>query len=341
MAGCFQIVLADREGEVAEKAADVVRRRPRERFLVAAWRHLLRDYPHDLLEALLRALVDTLGSETVRRAWPESAWAVAWFEHPRLAQGALATYEAHPRREPFDAYLGRAGVSAEEGGGLWREAWRLLLAHGTRGALVAQPSGVLEDRLIRGGWGLEDRVRFGRHYLVTIPGPGEWVEPILEWVLASFGEPATPDSRLRHQDPFWEPLPATVKEAFRRWLLTREVVRFFEGERAEFWKHYVQEGNVRDVRLILDGQGFMLDFGGFGVIEFKQIGNAAYLYPREVFRAYWAEADRLTRPEAFKDRRRTLKGHWGYRGGDGRIIHSGDWRPWARYLIDHLIGRIT
>ena len=107
----------------------------------------------------------------------------------------------------------------------------------------------------------------------------------------------------------------------------QEVVElFFEGERADFWRPYVESAKVKDVQQIISGDGFMLDFGEFGVVEFKNKGNAAYVYPKHVFVEFWGRGKfGANNPEHFKDISRTIKGTakspW-----DGRILHFEKWQ---------------
>ena len=113
---------------------------------------------------------------------------------------------------------------------------------------------------------------------------------------------------------------------------------FFEGDRAEFWRSYVNSAKVQDVNKILAGEGFMLNFGHFGVIEFKNVGNAAYIYPSDVFNKFWKSANFGTNsPSHFKDGTKTVRSKklptW-----DGRIIHHTGWQDTAKERIDILMA---
>ena len=90
--------------------------------------------------------------------------------------------------------------------------------------------------------------------------------------------------------------------------MIEEVESFFEGERADFWRIYVEENKVRDVKNILAGEGFMLDFGRFGVIEFKNVGNAAHIYPESEFKKFWDGAAFWTNTAShFKNTAKTVR----------------------------------
>lgn len=339
--GCFRIAVVDREGSVAEKAARIVGLRPRPAYLNEGWRLLCREYPHPLLETLVRGLVSVFGREGLAKELGDRSWTLGWLENPDLGEGLLAHYERS--MEPsmagkgMDAYLDSAAVESSHG--LFVEGWRQLLSRGSRAALQREaPSRVLEQ-LTSPSWRATDRAVFGQHYLVELRHLENWFEPVLQWIRERFGDPASTGGKGRHEDPFWHPVPDPVKAEFRRWTLRRRIETFFEGERAQFWRTYVDENRVRDVREILDGQGFMLDFGDFGVVEFKEIGNAAYVYPSAVFRRYWMRAEELVSPGMFKDRDRTLP-TWRWNGvDDGRILHHDGWQEKARERLTRHLGR--
>ena len=160
----------------------------------------------------------------------------------------------------------------------------------------------------------------------------------MELIEQKYGGPLAENEGNDIETPFWRTVPTSIKEEFRIWRMLRRISEFFEGERADFWRPYVEQRSVTRVREILDSEGFMLDFGNFGVIEFKRVGNAAYIYPSSSFRRFWDEAHRGTHPSDFKRKEETIsRGEFHY--GGGRIIHSGDWQYQASLFIDRLLKR--
>ncbi|MBW2031942.1 MAG: hypothetical protein JRJ31_23075, partial [Deltaproteobacteria bacterium] len=166
---------------------------------------------------------------------------------------------------------------------------------------------------------------FCQHYLNALHQKVKWNDRILRFIKKKYGPPADQDSRDHMETPFWAKVEVGAKKAFKTWLMLVRIDEFFEGVRADFWRHYVKAGNVVDVKKILNGDGFMLDFGKFGVVEFKNIGNAAYIYPTEVFRGFWKKADYVSYGVQFKDRIKTIR-HRSIPGWGGRIIHKGNWQ---------------
>ena len=119
----------------------------------------------------------------------------------------------------------------------------------------------------------------------------------------------------------------------RKWLLKKRIEDFFgNDERSDFWKSYVEQEYIINAESILSNQGFMLDFGKFGVVEFKEIGNAAYVYPKAVFHEYWANAKRKYHTSGFKDKEKTIK----FSSWDGRVLHFEGWQSKTRYRLQQL-----
>ena len=151
-------------------------------------------------------------------------------------------------------------------------------------------------------------IKFGQHYLNTLNGRQEWAEPILKFINNKWGEPKPTDDRKDNESRFWQGVSDIARQEFRRWLMIEEVESFFEGKRADFWRIYVEANQVRDVKNILAGEGFLLDFGRFGVIEFKNVGNAAHIYPESEFKKFWDGAAFWTNTAShFKNTAKTVR----------------------------------
>lgn len=119
---------------------------------------------------------------------------------------------------------------------------------------------------------------------------------------------------------------------FREIKIRMELSRFFEkfpdNERFKFWKGYIPQ--LRNARGDLNYQRLFLDFGGFGIVEFAEIGNAAYVYLAKDFQAM-QEKNFRQKPSlhgAIKDRNKALT----------TLRHSGRWRSKFRRTISRYLN---
>jgi hypothetical protein len=332
---CIEIIAVDKEGNTAERAAYIAHLRPRDQAILAGWFKLVKFYPNPLLEKLLKELLTKKGFEALS-AHPEISDRVPyWFVADNLALGILHDYQSGHSKNNFDNYLAEQEFS--DGDGLYQRAWQVLLTKGKAGELKREKPGrilaefnkAIKSTLL---------IKFGQHYLNTLKGRTEWAESVLKYINNKWGGPKSTDDRKESENRFWQGVNDFARQEFRRWLILEEVKTFFEGERANFWRVYVEADKVIDVKNILSGDGFMLDFGHFGVIEFKNVGNAAYIYPDNEFRRYWDGAMFYTNMTTyFKSTARTvrLKAEPGW---DGRIIHFKGWQGTAKYRVNKLLS---
>ena len=104
--------------------------------------------------------------------------------------------------------------------------------------------------------------------------------------------------------------------------------QFFEecpdNERFEFWQQFIP--HLQEVRGDLDYQRLFLDFGSFGIIEFAESGNAAYVYNARDFREFQEmNFDKRPRNHAsLKNKSRSIK----------RLNHRGGWQHRFRKQIN-------
>jgi hypothetical protein len=318
---CLEILVGEREGDLAEKAGKVLRIRPRPRVISAGWFKLKRHYPHDLLEKVLRTSVEAKGFGSLAGLGNVSKRVPSWFVSARVSEGVFRDYGTTAGSGGLDDYLIANFIEMEDG--LFRAVWRHLLARGNAGILHKEDPDriLLEYRKPENAKYVQE---FSEHYLNTLQSRGKWDERILRFIEKKYDGPTDPDGRGNIETPFWQRVKPNPKKEFNAWLMLRHIDEFFEGERAEFWRRYVAANKVSRVKRILEGNGIMIDFGAFGVVEFKSVGNAAYIYPIGVFGALWEQSDFERLIGRFKDKKRTVR-HRDFPGWDGRIIHSGDW----------------
>lgn len=83
---CLEIIVIDREGEVPEKAADILRLRPRDQSIRKAWFKLVRIYPNKILEKLVRDLIQKRGISALTEDPKVSPKVALWFVSGRLSR---------------------------------------------------------------------------------------------------------------------------------------------------------------------------------------------------------------------------------------------------------------
>jgi hypothetical protein len=321
-----------RDKLVDAKALTVLEQRPRADIFIEAWCLLVRDYPFAPLQRLVKMYAESLGTECLVSSGTAPSYISDWLNAPTIAAGVLGIYRRISGHRAFDVYLEASKLHKDHG--LFSGAWHELLTKGTAKDLRVQ-----EGERILGEWlkpttGANAIVEYGRHYLNTLKEFKNWYEPLLELIAARYGCPARDKG---HEDPFWKAVSQEARNAYLQWHISRQILAFFEGERAEFWRYFVDAHYVRGVTDTLDGKGFLLDFGTFGVVEFKDIGNAAYIYPKAVFDVHWSRAKSYINPSELKNRSRTVQSV----GQQGRIIHGprGAWQEQAQNEIERLLRR--
>lgn len=331
---CLDILVTDKNGETAEKAAAAVRTGPRPLVLLEGWKKLIAQYPHDLLEETVRALIDALDVKQLVDAGVAPPWVSDWLENASLVGGVFTFFSDNRPYTTLDSYL--QACRLDEAHGLHRSVWRQLLTRGKAEDLLAESGSRMVEEMVKFSTTRRDLTDGGRHYLNTVRSSKNWHEQILDTIAKAFGLPGDPEAAAAHEDSFWKGVDTSVKLEYHKWLLLRQISRFFEGERAEFWKPYAESELVKSVKEILNGDGLMLDFGTFGVVEFKEIGNAAYVYPRGVFRKYWMTANTLHTPPDFKNRNLTI--NLSQRRWYGRIFHSVGWQHKTGEILRDLLA---
>jgi len=320
------------EQEVSLKAVEVILQRPRKGVLIDAWKRWIQTYPGPpKLEDVVRGLIEKFGTETLIERAVAPKYVSEWLMESRLSSGILSHYHRLKRDSRLDAYLFTSNVKEEDR--LFYAVWHRLLTTGTGDQLLHESPERILMEFMKPTTGGADKQSYCRHYLNVLKKQALWQESILNFIAKRYGRPS---NQGQIEDAFWSGIDEGVKGEFLKWYISKQIADFFEGERANFWRYFVHIRTVCDVRNILNGNGFMLDFGSFGVVEFKAIGNAAYVYPKDIFKRYWNTAHRYATPGDFKDRAKTVSSRF----WDGRITHPSGWQPHAKELIEKLIKSI-
>ena len=331
---CIEIVATDKDTDTAQKAAYAAERRPREKMMPRAWFNLVRQYPNDLLEKVLKELLSLKGSDPLVNHPKISDRAVHWLINPKLSAGILRYYLSLADTNDLDSFLNDNLLKQEDR--LYFFTWQELLLEGSQQGLTKQPPKRILD-IFNDTLESVTRMKMGQNYLNVLEDFPNWDEQVLEYLNDKWGQPKSFDENGAVESRFWEGVNRIPKQNFNKWVMRQAIEEFFEGERADFWRYYLEQGNIFYVEKILGGDGFMLDFGTFGIIEFKNIGNAAYVYPKETFEFFQTKARFWHKdPSQFKDQSKTVSSSrlpgWG-----GRIVHPPGWEKRAKQRIDTLI----
>lgn len=332
---CVEIVVSERIEETARKAAEILRYRPKKRVLFRVWSKLVFLYPNYLLEETMRDMITKKGFQGLNEMPDVSPAVMNWIIPQRLDEGVLRDHQTNSGQKSLDPYLEENHISLDDG--LHRAVWRVLLKKGSPKLISREtPKRLME--VFEDPRNAADSQEFGQHYLNVLQKRPNWATPVLEWIEKRFGSSKfVREENERIETPFWRQVDIGPKKEFALWIMEQRIEQFFEGERADFWKRFLQAGKVIRVQEILQGDGFMIDFDRFGVIEFKQVGNAAYVYSQSVFNDYWRRSQRYYHPSEFKDTDRTIRdaslASW-----DGRILHPrNSWQESAAHKIHHLL----
>jgi hypothetical protein len=329
---CLEILCKSGSDEIKDKSSKILLIRPRNQVIQKGWFKLVKMYPHELLESTLKNLIAIKKFKILLNHKKISPDITEWFMSDKLVNGLIKTYQKKDKVNNFDTYLSDNFIEYEHG--LRRTAWRLFLCTCSSKSLKKELPKRIYDEYID-ATNAAYLKKFCQHYLNTLPKISLWDEKIITLIYNRFGAPFASKKLIRMETTFWSKISEEATAQFNKWIMLHHIESFFEGERADFWKIFVQSDHVLKVKEILSGQGFLLEFGNFGIIEFKKVGNAAYVYPASVFKNYW-NRNHLNegRPEDYKDINATIS----IPGWNGRIIHRENWQVKTKKLINTLLG---
>jgi hypothetical protein len=333
------ILLTD--GQVGDKAAEVLRCRPRASLFKLVWGRVRRQYPERRLTEALRILGKQCGWEEVARDFSLGDHIRRWFASDvELASGAAREWESDHFDPgcPIGVWLEECGIPSEEAFHTATISEFLTKAKGSNlqaidsrsylQLLDYQPTGIRAKAMAR--------------YLNELQGRDQWDSEVLDRFHEWFHLPQPGDGQNAH----WSPVNPKSRSEFRAWYLARHIKEYFasfadEKGRAEFWLEFVKEEAVVQVEPRCQAPGstqFLamgIEFHDFGVVEFGQVGNAAYIYPISAYREIITS--RSGQEWAFKHRIRTID-TIGRERVDGRLEHHEGWQRKWRPRITRLIG---
>jgi len=328
---CLELLCTSSDDKITDKSSKVLLIRPRNQIIVRGWFKLIKKYPHDLLENTLKTLISIKNFKVLLNHKKVSPHIPEWFMSDKLVRGLIKTYQKKDQVKNFDTYLSENYI--ENDYGLRKTAWRWFLCICSQKSLRKElPIKVYNEFTDSSNAGYLKR--FCQHYLNTLPVMNLWDDRITTLIYNRFGAPFASKKLIKMETTFWSKVSEEATAQFNKWIMLRHIKSFFEGERADFWEIFVKSDHILQIKEILSGQGFLLEFGKFGIVEFKKVGNAAYVYPISIFKNYW-NRNHLNegRPEDYKDMNATIT----IPGWNGRIIHRENWQGKTQTLINTLL----
>ncbi|NMB11669.1 MAG: hypothetical protein GX977_05220 [Firmicutes bacterium] len=311
--GFSQIVDADKAKPVAVK---LLLSRWKTRYARSAWEHFQSFYADRYLPALVSRGVSqgSLGRvpevtanlfDAMESDDPVAYLAEVFLRHLYSFTNLIELYEISPD-SPLALELLRQ---------------YFLLAH--RGVYrVKEASGFIQGALdeIWHQWIDDYRVVIDNYLQMFSSGELEEHDVVLNHALRCLHRPDEPEGR-----QLWEGISEESRRKFTKWLGWCKVVNFFDrlgrdSQRLEFWrmfKEYLEDAQVRNAG---NTKAIFLVFQRIAVIEFLDIGNAAYIYPRAIYERDYESYALGRRPigaqSLLKDQETSML----------RIIHGGSWQ---------------
>ena len=174
---------------------------------------------------------------------PEVSPAVTnWLISKRLDEGVLRDHQTRSGQKTLDPYLKENHISPDDG--LHRAAWCVLLKKGS-GKLISRENPKRLMDVFEDPRNAADSQTFGRHYLNVLQERPNWANPILEWIEKRFGSPKfAREENESIETPFWRQVDIGPKKEFALWVMEKRIEQFFEGERADFWKRFLNRNII-------------------------------------------------------------------------------------------------
>ena len=327
--------------DLRDAVATIARERPLARYVPVLWRSWQAFPTLEPVVVLLREMAERFGLEqAVAASYADDA--LGWVGHEHPVDAVVQWTDRHSIASDELAEIPDSPFEAETP--LIKRIFHRTLEIGSREQLL----GIDEDTIL-GGWeemSSKRHMRASANFLEQVP-PKLWPDRqgALDRVRDSYGMPpgrrraAVPRSAAPASIPrFWNRVSAERREDFRQHFIALELEIAFGGDatpdRREFWLAQrraivsVCHGTAGLIRWSL------IDFPGFSVIEFFEVGNAAYLYPANHrilrrIRSSAGSAGEILYPSELKFRSHGFKPP-----GDNRIIHASSWQSSARLTLE-------
>ena len=316
----------------------MARERPLRRYVPVLWRSWQAFPALEPMVELLKENVKRFGmTKAVADAYHDDATGWLREDHP---VDAIVCW-AGARKIAWDTLPSIPDSPFDLDTPLIKEVFHRTLQIGSREQLL----GMEEDTILEGWKQMsgDAHMQACANFLERVPS-AKWSnrEEALDEVRESYGIPPKPETTTtvaavpESVPVFWKRVSEERREEFRQHFIRLELAFAFRGDstpdRRRFWmdqrRHIVSVG-----RGTAGTTPFcVIVFPGFSVIEFFELGNAAYLYPSDHFIAQrWSSPESRARapfPSELKSRTREFRPP-----GDNRIIHRGRWQDRARRIL--------
>jgi hypothetical protein len=327
---CLQL-MAMPEGElIHDRALLAVQSRHRSDLVRPAWSLLTNHYPVDRLERFLREIGPNYQWAGLAREPQDAERLDLWFSRESLPSGMVAHF-IRTSWSDVDQWMIHEGIDIRSR--LATHVWVRILTKCKKKLIEKVGHTTLLEKARTQIVAVQSV--FQKRYLNELEGRRGWQEGILEWIRFQHDVPR----RGSAQTPFWTDVPLRIREEFRRWAIEEQLRRYFDQiedphGRFVFWKQYLD--HIDDVRIRMSGHVGLIDFGHFGVAEFSNVGNAAYVYPASHFARMWNVRGNVEGDFKRMDMtvRRPSPGPNG-----GRMLHTHDWQSRYRSWIWEVINR--
>lgn len=324
------------DAQVHSQANQVIRCRPRASLFETVWARVRREYPERRLQLALRFLDAACDHDELQRVFPLAQRVHRWLGFDRLALGVANEWEKeHGISRALDDWLEEFDIRP---GDVLHSATIHEFLVGAK-ADTLQGIGAGDYLRLFNDCPIEVRAQAMARYLNVLAERARWDTTVLEAFESSFGVPQGGDV----QNKYWSVVKTDPRIEFRAWSMGRQVERYFSQfvdrtGRGAFWRPFVEKSAVDfHLRCPSGPQEFLaigIEFRNFGVVEFGRVGNAAYFYPIDAYRALVVN-QRGDEPR-FKDRQRTIR-RIGNEAIEGRLIHQPGWQEVWQRRVEQLV----
>lgn len=330
-------LLAGREDEsIVEKAVRLGLLSRLTTLRQRCWRLAVDTGPARGLHAILRGFADEGSlSSALELAGDDFERVQGWIEAPSIQEGLLLDRRARPAGDcaHWRSLLPQTPAPITPETPLWSAFQVAFLTQAPAELLVSEGAAPLLSMASECGAATQEE--FARHYLIELRPSRRWNETVFNWIANRFGG-------LDYRNPvdFWrrtEQLSEGILRELAAWRALQTLQSFFNSirdphGRFAFWKDRFGD-QIVGAGTVAGGQAAYLHLPPLVVVEFANVGNAAYVYRDE--HLTWVESRRSPIENSYKDRARLAR----LPGSktEARIIHSDGWQRTAADLLNRLI----
>lgn len=205
---------------------------------------------------------------------------------------------------------------------LAHELWIHILQSfiGDKGFLDVQDIRVVEDKLEN--INLQIYKKIIHKYLMSFEIT-QYNSVLLKQVIARLNDP-------RENLHRWQGMSQQSVDRVKKWLIRQELYKFLDNDRFNYWEKYLNK--VNDLKVVKEPPVAAIYFDQFVVVEFANVGNAAYFYELEGFKKHIEPRVKSFIPESYLKNRYAsyfIK----------KLNHAGHWPSrFDGYMANYLRG---